>query len=245
MSAFRTLASEVHKLLQDTEAYAAYAAKIVRRYKRNDTIAKWTVAAAACAPFVEKLRTTSASTASWFVALVPLLAIGLPLLNFSRVIQLASELHGKHAEILPQLKKIWREISSADEYSPATAQLTEQWKKEIHDIDVRLAAIRAKKSEMPEIKSLQDEAARDCDKVKPIEFQEPRAQIDPAPSTGTADQSAAKVPDKPKKQTKEKTKETEAPKQQTVESRPSSSGQGGAAVINYQTRIDHTPGPFK
>jgi hypothetical protein len=219
VTAFRALVKETHKLLQDSEAYAAYAAKIVRRYRRNDMIAKWTVAAAACVPFMAKLNATSAPTASWFAALVPLLAIGLPLLNFSRVIQLASELHGKHAEILPQLKKIWREMSSADEYAPAVAIQTEQWKKEIHDIDVRLAAIRAKKSEMPEMKSLMQEAARDCDKVQDIVFHDPPAL---APASATVSRES------------DKTAKSEQKKEPPPEpSRSSSSYSSGPTVVNY------------
>ena len=164
MSTISLLSLEVHKLLQNTEAYAAYAAKVARRYRQYDITAKWIVAAAVCVPFVDKLRSTSADTASWFLALVPLIALGLPLVNFSRVIQLASELHGKHAEILPQIKDIWREISAISDHTLVTGETIEKWSKEVHDIDLRLAAIRTKKSEMPEIKSLIEQAEKDCEK---------------------------------------------------------------------------------
>jgi hypothetical protein len=239
MSAFRALVLEVHKTLQDTEAYAAYAAKVVRRYRRNDLMAKWTVAAAACAPFMAKLQSSSASTASWFSALVPLLAIGLPFLNFSRMIQLASELHGKHAEILPPLRKIWREMSVADEYAPNTEKLTEQWRKEIHDIDLRLAAIRAKKSDMPEIRSLSDEAIRDCDKIQPITFQDPPKQsISSSVAVSQSGEEKVEDPAPKNKLKSKKTKVESKPQPEKKESTAASSYSAGPTVINYNTKID-------
>ena len=165
-TALQLLLIDTHKLLQNSEAYAAYAAKVAQRYRSRDIATKWVVATASCAPLVDKLRTSTADGASWFLALVPLIAIGLLLLNFSKVIQISSELHGKYVEILPALRKLWREMSASTGAGFGTEELVKSWRKDLNDIDTRLSPLRAMKSEMPEINSLKVEAENDCEKYR-------------------------------------------------------------------------------
>ncbi|MCI5223626.1 MAG: hypothetical protein D3924_13385 [Candidatus Electrothrix sp. AR4] len=155
MSPHEQLLSDMKEHLNESEAYAAYSANVARRYRKRDLISKWVVAAAASGPFMNWLSSTSETTYSWVLVTMPLLAIGLPLLNYSAKIELASSLHGHYISVIPQLKKLWRRLCS--NASPNDEQLTD-WRNEICDLETRLAEIRRLKQEMPDIKSLAKKA---------------------------------------------------------------------------------------
>ncbi|MCI5143266.1 MAG: hypothetical protein D3909_16380, partial [Candidatus Electrothrix sp. ATG1] len=151
MNPHKQLLNETKEHLEESEAYAAYSASVDRRYRKRDLITKWVVAAAASGPFMSWLSNTSDKTYSSILAFMPLLAIGLPLLNYSAKIELASSLHNHYVTIIPQLRNLWRHLCSTA--SPGTEQVT-AWQKEIYELETRLAEIRRLKQEMPYIKSL-------------------------------------------------------------------------------------------
>ncbi|MCI5167264.1 MAG: hypothetical protein D3903_14515 [Candidatus Electrothrix sp. GM3_4] len=155
MSPHEQLLSEMKEHLDESEVYAAYSANVARRCRKRDLLSKWGVAAAASGPFMNWLSNTSETTYSWVLAAMPLLAIGLPLLNYSAKIELASSLHSHYVTIIPQLRNLWRHLCSTA--SPNDEQLT-GWRNEICDLETRLAEIRRLKQEMPHIKSLAEKA---------------------------------------------------------------------------------------
>ncbi|MCI5125765.1 MAG: hypothetical protein D3925_15160 [Candidatus Electrothrix sp. AR5] len=155
MNPHEQLLSEMKEHLEESEVYAAYSANVARHYRKRDLLSKWVVAAAACGPFIDKLAASSQQISSWMLAVMPLLAIGLPLLNYSAKIELASALHGNYVAVIPQLRSLWRHLCSTA--SPNDEQLT-GWQNEICDLETRLAEIRRLKQEMPSITSLAEKA---------------------------------------------------------------------------------------
>ena len=155
MSPHEQLLKEMKEHLDESEVYAAYSADVARRYRKRDMVSKWVVAAAACGPFINKLADASEQFSSWVLAVIPLIAIGLPLLSYSRKIELASSLHGKYVAIIPKLRDLWRRLCA--DQSPADEQVA-AWQVEIGDLEIRLAEIRRLKQEMPDIKSLAEKA---------------------------------------------------------------------------------------
>ncbi|MCI5162526.1 MAG: hypothetical protein D3917_11025 [Candidatus Electrothrix sp. AX5] len=155
MNPHEQLLNEIKEHLEESEVYAAYSANVARHYRKRDLVSKWVVAAAACGPFIDKLATASQQMSSWTLALMPLLAIGLPLLNYSTKIELASSLHGHYVTIIPQLRNLWRHLCSTA--SPGDEQLT-AWQNDIYDLETKLAEIRRLKQEMPVIRSLGEKA---------------------------------------------------------------------------------------
>jgi len=94
--ALRNLTDDLTAKLEDVEFLACYSAAIVRVVRQRERWAKWLVAVAACVPFLARLRAISGPTADWLVAIVPLLAIGLPIWNPDKTIEAASTLHGRY-----------------------------------------------------------------------------------------------------------------------------------------------------
>lgn len=158
MPSHNQLLLDVRQHLQESEAHAAYAAEVSRHYRLRDAASKWIVAIAACGPLAAKLAHVPDNPASWLLAAIPLLALALPLLDYSRKIELASSLHGKYVEIIPRLKALWEELC-ADE-APSAEKL-ERWHKQMTGLDRRLAEIGARRSEMPDIQSLAVNAEAD------------------------------------------------------------------------------------
>ncbi len=137
--------------LQESEACAAYSADVAAYYRQRDAAWKWLVAAAACAPLIARLAHAGEGAAAWPLALIPLLAIALPLLGYAGKIELAASLHGKCAELIPQLKELWHELCA--EEAPS-AETLEVWHKRATELDRRLADLKALQADMPEIQSL-------------------------------------------------------------------------------------------
>ncbi len=155
MNPHEQLLNEMKEHLDESEVYAAYSANVARHYRKRDLISKWVVAAAACGPFIDKLATSSQQISSWMLAVMPLLAIGLPLLNYSAKIELASSLHGKYVDMIPHLRDLWRKLCSN---KPPTEEQLTLWQSEIYNLESKLAEIRRLKQEMPNIKSLSAKA---------------------------------------------------------------------------------------
>lgn len=163
----KQLIDDIHRLLETSEGYASYSAKVARLYRRRDTVTKWLVAVAACGPFIDKLTSTSEPIASWLLAIIPLLAIALPLLNYSKKIELAGSMHSNYVSVLPELRELWRLVCSRGK--PSDRSLN-SWNRTLSSVENKLAEIRTKKSEMPEIKKLAKEADKQAEKYKKPNF---------------------------------------------------------------------------
>jgi len=148
MPSHNQLLLDVRQHLQESEAHAAYAAEVSRHYRLRDTASKWIVAIAALGPVIGRLAQAPEGAPSWLLAAIPLVAVALPLLNYSKKIELASSLRGKYAEIIPRLKALWEELC-ADEAPPA--EKLERWHKQMTELDRRLAEIASHQSGMPDL----------------------------------------------------------------------------------------------
>lgn len=154
---FRALKNEIEKTYLDSEAYLHYIALIHRHYQKRDIQLKWMVAAASCAPVVSKLNQSSATIWPWVLALIPLVSIALPLLDYGKLISSTSSLHEKYSKLVPDIKKLWREVEAQ---SSANDALEAKIKDTLSLIDNKIAEIRPEKLNIPDIKKFKDKAER-------------------------------------------------------------------------------------
>jgi hypothetical protein len=155
---WRALVIQVRDELTQAERMTAYAAAITRRYRTRDIRLKWVVAIASCAPFVGQLRKVSTTSADWLLALVPLLALLLPLLNYGKVIDVARELHSEYSTSLTQLQTLWRQMQLE---SPPTNAVLSHFENTFSEIERQIAKVRTKKVDLPDSDSLKKRIARE------------------------------------------------------------------------------------
>jgi hypothetical protein len=149
--ALHNLTRDVTAKLQDVEFLACYSAGVARLVGRREKWAKWLVAAAACVPFVARLREVSGPVADWVVAVIPLLAVGLPVWRPEKTIGTASMLHGRYLQVLPALRALWRRLRDFEGPSEATSTLVTEAARELETLEQELASIRSKSSGLPDI----------------------------------------------------------------------------------------------
>jgi hypothetical protein len=154
-----TLVEEVRKILLEIELSAIYSADVGRLFIKRDRRLRYLVAASSCTPFVTKLRDVSEPAASWLLAITPLLALYLLFSNYSRTIQSACSLHGKCVGLLPQLKKLWRNVTIRPDITSGISlnQYIGEIHAEINTIEKDVSAWRAIRLELPDIKEIMKE----------------------------------------------------------------------------------------
>src|SRR5829696_8011792 len=104
------LDSELREKLRQVEYLSCYSVAVVRLVRKRHFYAKILVAIAGCIPFMAKLQDFSNQTAGWVAALVPLVAVALPIWNPDRILEVASTLHGRYSETVPVLRRLWRQV---------------------------------------------------------------------------------------------------------------------------------------
>jgi hypothetical protein len=154
--ALRNLTRDVTEKLEDTEFLACYSVAVTRRVRKQQRWAKWLVAVAASVPFVAHLRAISGPTADWVVAIVPLLAVALPIWNPERTLEVASTLHGRYHQVLPLLRALWRRLRDFEGPSEATATLVQEISDRFKTLDEQIASIRSGISSLPDIRKLKE-----------------------------------------------------------------------------------------
>lgn len=152
--ALRNLTDDITAKLDDVEFLACYSAAVARVVRQREKLSKWLVAIAACVPFLARLRAISGPTADWLVAIIPLVAIGLPIWNPERVIEAAFTLHGRYLQALPALRALWRRLRDFEGPSEATGTLVSEAASELETLEKELAAIRSESSSLPDISKL-------------------------------------------------------------------------------------------
>lgn len=105
----RAFREDVRAKLRDVEFCCAYAAAVARRVRSRHRAAKFLVALAGCVPFIAKLQSVQTGAAEWIVASVPLIAIALPIWNPDKLLEVASSLHGRYAQLLPAFRQLFRD----------------------------------------------------------------------------------------------------------------------------------------
>lgn len=152
-----TLVVQISDAVTRVQRLVAYTGGVARRYRKRDAILRWIVAAAACAPFVGQLRSTSGIVTAWTLALVPLIGLALPLLNYSRTVDVAKDMSVEYATILVDLRHLWR---SFDVDQPPPDRRFIEINERYEAIDARLATLNSQLVELPSMKSLLDEVER-------------------------------------------------------------------------------------
>jgi hypothetical protein len=151
----QTLRSEVRDKLRHMEYMSCYAAAVARRVRKHNFAAKIVVAAAACVPFMAKIQEVSSDTASWATALVPLVALTLPIWNPDKILEAASKLHGGYSELLPPLRSLWRRLRDfSDEAAGNWQEVAEAAHKQLAEIEERASSFAAEVRLLPEVESL-------------------------------------------------------------------------------------------
>ena len=152
---------EVKGALIKAELNAAYCAVYVRETRRKQAVLRYVVAIAACAPFISKLGSVSSDAAGWVTAIVPLIAIALPIWNADKSIEQAAEIFGKYSSVLPGVRELWRELSlhyeydrNIDHYDVAEA------KDRLSQLDARLTDCARAITNVPDLPRLKAWAAR-------------------------------------------------------------------------------------
>jgi hypothetical protein len=176
--ALRNLTDDLAAKLEDVEFLACYSAAIARVVRKRERWAKWLVAVAACVPFLARLRAISGPTADWLVAIVPLLAIGLPIWNPEKTIEAASKLHGRYIQVLPPLRALWRRLRDFDGPSEATGTLVNEVAGELKILEQELASIRSEASSLPDIRKLKLRCKSSVPKYKFLQTEPPREPED-------------------------------------------------------------------
>jgi len=171
--ALRNLAHDLTAKLEDTEFLACYAVAVARSIRRRQRWAKWVVAGAASVPFIAHLRAVSGPTADWLIAIVPLLAIALPIWNPDSTIETATTIHGRYHQVLPSLRSLWRKLRDFEGPSEATAELVREVEREFKALEEELASIRSAISSMPDIRRLKDQCKSSIPNYRLLET-EPR-----------------------------------------------------------------------
>lgn len=156
---WKHLVLDVRTRALETEAMAAYAARLARRFTRRDRLTKWVVAAASCAPFVVKLRDTSLSAATWLTSTIPLLAVALPFIDYGSRIKTATSIHEKHASLLPQVRDIWRNVR--DESIASTPENMQRLRERLRELEQGIAAAGHEKPLLPDVPSARRAAEKD------------------------------------------------------------------------------------
>lgn len=152
--------AEVRKQLIAAEVYAAYSTAVLRRVNKQQVYAKWIVAAAACAPFVAQLTQTSSVLGAWVPAVVPLVAVGLPIWQPDKTVERAATVRARLALIIAILRPHWRTLIvpiSADILAdPNDLQRAHEALREAEKIK---AEISSEYSRLPDIPKLRKRAA--------------------------------------------------------------------------------------
>jgi hypothetical protein len=192
MTEWRGLALDARRDLISAETYCMYFAGVAKRYRQLDRLARFIIAAFACAPLIAKITQVSATTASWIVALVPLVAISLPIWNPSKTSEDAAVLHGKYNLFVEYLKNTWRSIknppSDADHekvFAAVKAQLT--------DIGQQLAATAQAHAHIPDVHSIKAAAKIDTSKYAFDDARYETGILPPTSSQGSAPAAASAV----------------------------------------------------
>lgn len=176
--ALQNLTDDLTAKLEDVEFLACYSAAIARVVRQRERWVKWLVAVAACVPFLARLRAISGPTADWLVAIVPLLAIGLPIWNPERTIEAASTLHGRYLQALPPLRALWRRVRDFEGPSEATGTLVSEVAGELETLEQELASIRSEASTLPDVRKLKLQCKSSVPKYRFLQTEPPREPQD-------------------------------------------------------------------
>jgi hypothetical protein len=156
----QNLDSEIREKLRHVEYMSCYSVAVVRLVRKRHFYAKILVAVAGCIPFMAKLQNVSGETASWIAALVPLVAVALPIWNPDRLVEVGSTLHGRYAELIPPLRRLWRQIRDilpgdrADE-----GKIVEEAYEQLAAVEEQLASFHGEIAQLPDIGSVKERCA--------------------------------------------------------------------------------------
>jgi hypothetical protein len=108
-------------------------------------------------PFITKINSVSSEAGSWVAAVIPLIAIALPIWSPERTVETAAGIHGKYMAILPPLRTLWRSLAVApSQPEQLTQEVIDSASKIIQEFDDQSAAFAKDMPSLPDLPKLKE-----------------------------------------------------------------------------------------